>query len=94
MNDTLLESEFQGFLRAAVDFVGSVPEFARRFNLDPSVVHKTLRGQFRPRPCLLTALKVEELRVYLLPDDAARWYERHANKRDEGDARMRSLEPR
>lgn len=76
-DDTLLESEFQGFLKAAVDFVGSVPEFARRFNLDPSAVHKMLRGQLRPQPSLLAALKIEETRVFILPPSGAAWWARH-----------------
>jgi hypothetical protein len=80
MNDTLLEAEFPDFLKAAVDFVGGVPEFARRFNLDPSVIHKMLRGQLRPRPCLLAALKIQEARVYVLPPSGAAWWERHKSQ--------------
>jgi hypothetical protein len=80
MNDTLLESEFSDFLKAAVDFVGGVPEFALRFNLDPSVIHKILRGQLRPRPCLLAALKIQEVTTYRLPANGAAWWARHKSQ--------------
>ncbi|HEY7180717.1 MAG TPA: hypothetical protein VIC84_04835 [Blastocatellia bacterium] len=77
MNDTLLQSEFPAFLQACIEYVGGVPEFARRFDLDPSNVHKMLKGKLRPQPGLLARLRVEEVRVYILPSDGAEWYERH-----------------
>lgn len=77
MSNTLLQSEFPDFLKAAVEFVGGVPEFARRFDLDPSNVHKMLKGKLRPQPGLLAKLRIAEARVYILPPDGVEWYERH-----------------